>query len=98
VDTVIQDAVQLQRQVGTVVKLSGLKTVVVTVTRQIRHPVYLKVIRQVTRLKVHDEHAQCRAGDLVQVEAGRPLSRTKRWRVIRVIRKAAAAGMEGAGT
>jgi len=77
-----------QTIVGTVTKLSGQKSVVVTTAKRIRHARYLKVIRQITRVKAHDEASQCRQGDLVEIALTRPISRTKRWRVVRVIQQA----------
>jgi len=77
-----------QTIVGTVTRLSGHKSVVVTAEKRIRHARYLKVIRQITHVKAHDEASQCRQGDLVEVRLNRPISRTKRWRVVRVIKKA----------
>jgi small subunit ribosomal protein S17 len=79
-----------QTIVGTVARLSGQKSVVVTTETRIRHSRYLKVIRQITHVKAHDEASQCREGDLVEVRLTRPISRTKRWRVVRVIKKALA--------
>jgi small subunit ribosomal protein S17 len=81
-----------QTIVGTVTTVSGQKTVVVSTSRRIRHRKYLKVIRQVTQVKAHDERSQCRQGDLVEVQLTRPISHTKRWRVVRVIKPALMAG------
>ena len=74
--------------IGTVSRLSGQKSVVVTTETRIRHARYLKVIRQITQVRAHDESSQCRQGDVVEVQLARPISRTKRWRVVRVIKKA----------
>ena len=82
-------------QTGTVARVSGQQTLVVTISRLVRHPRYQKVLRRVTRLHVHDERAQCRQGDVVEVQPCRPISRTKHWRVVRVVKPAsAAAGVE----
>ncbi len=64
------------------------KTVVVEVTRLVRHPIYRQVIRRRSKLKAHDEQNQCGVGDKVQVMETRPLSKTKRWRVVKVVEKA----------
>jgi small subunit ribosomal protein S17 len=77
-----------QTIVGTVTTVSGQKTVTVSTSRRIRHKRYLKVIRQVTQVKAHDETSQCKQGDLVEIQLARPMSRTKRWRVVRVVKKA----------
>jgi small subunit ribosomal protein S17 len=79
-----------QMIVGTVTKLSGQKSVVVSTVKRIRHARYLKVIRQITRVKAHDATSRCRQGDLVEIQLTRPISRTKRWRVVRVIKQAPA--------
>ena len=78
--------------VGTVAARPGQKSVVVAVRRLVRHPRYQKVLRQVTRVTAHDEQSRCRQGDLVEVQPSRPISRTKRWRVVRIIKPASAAG------
>jgi len=86
-----------QTIVGTVTKLSGAKSVMVVTARRVRHAKYLKVIRRITRVKAHDETSQCQRGDQVEIQLTRPISRTKRWRVVRVIKKAPAlAAMEAA--
>lgn len=77
-----------QTILGTVTNLSGKKSVVVATVKRIRHARYLKVIRQITRVKAHDETSQCRQGDLVEIQLTRPISRTKRWRVVRVVKQA----------
>ena len=82
----------LHTLVGTVTDLSGPKSIAVVVTRLVRHPQYEKVMRQVTRVWAHDEQTTCRRGDLVEIQACRPISRTKRWRVVRVVKPASIAG------
>ncbi len=64
------------------------KTITVLVERRIRHPLYGKIITRHTKLHAHDEHNECRQGDLVLVEACRPLSRTKSWRLVRILERA----------
>ncbi len=65
------------------------KTIVVAVVRKYRHPLYKKVMRKTTRFSVHDEDNQARSGDLVEIMETRPLSKTKRWRLVSVVRKSA---------
>jgi small subunit ribosomal protein S17 len=91
----IQEKSRPRALVGTVIKPSGPKTVMIAVPRLVRHPRYEKVMRRVTRLWVHDEQSQCRQGDLVEVQLSRPISRTKRWRVVRVIKSAPQTGAGG---
>jgi len=64
------------------------KTVVVVVERLAKHPVYGKFVRKRKKLYAHDEKNECSAGDVVRIAETRPLSALKRWRVVRVIRKA----------
>ncbi len=64
------------------------KTVVVEVTRRMRHPVYHKYVQSRQRYKAHDETNDCKIGDRVLIEECRPLSRDKRWRVKTIIERA----------
>jgi len=72
---------------GTVVSNKMEKTVVVTVERLIRHPVYQKYIHRKTKYLAHDEGNQCRIGDRVLIMETRPLSRLKRFAVNRILEK-----------
>ncbi len=74
-------------RIGTVVSDKMDKTVVVTVTRTTRHPMYGKIIRKNKKFKAHDQDNQCRVGDKVLIMETRPLSRDKRWRVAQVLEK-----------
>jgi len=65
------------------------KTVVVTVERQVRHPLYERVVRGSKNFLAHDEKNQCQVGDTVRIQETRPLSRRKRWRVVEIVAKAA---------
>jgi small subunit ribosomal protein S17 len=64
------------------------KTVVVVVEDRVKHPLYGKVIRRTSNLKAHDETNECGVGDRVLLMETRPLSATKRWRVVQVLEKA----------
>ena len=64
------------------------KTVVVKVTRSVKHPRYKKFVRKSTNYMAHDEAKECGIGDLVTIVESRPLSRNKRWRVRSIDRKA----------
>ena len=64
------------------------KTVVVAVEDQVKHPLYGKVMRRTSKLKAHDEQNQCGIGDRVLLMETRPLSATKRWRVVEILEKA----------
>lgn len=75
--------------VGRVASAKMQKTVVVEVVRSIKHPVYGKYVRVRTKYKAHDENGQYRAGDVVEIREHRPISREKRWMVIRLIERPA---------
>lgn len=66
------------------------KTVVVKVERLVRHPLYKKVIRKASKFYAHDEFNECRIGDVVEIMETRPLSKLKRWRVVRILQRAKA--------
>jgi small subunit ribosomal protein S17 len=73
---------------GLVVSDKMDKTVVVAVEDQVKHPLYGKVIRRTSKLKAHDEQNSCGIGDRVLLMETRPLSATKRWRVVEILEKA----------
>jgi len=73
---------------GLVVSDKMDKTVVVLVEDRVKHGLYGKVMRRTSKLKAHDEQNQCGVGDRVQIMETRPLSATKRWRVVEVLEKA----------
>jgi len=72
---------------GVVVKDKGAKTVTVEVTRRFRHPKYGKMVRQDLRVHAHDEADTAHMGDTVEIEECRPMSRTKRWRLVQVLER-----------
>ena len=73
---------------GLVVSDKMDKTVVVVVEDRVKHPLYGKVLRRTSRLKAHDEGNACGIGDRVQIMETRPLSATKRWRVVEILERA----------
>ena len=75
-------------KVGRVVSDKMDKTIVVSVERLARHPLYKRVIRLTTKFKAHDEANDAHTGDTVLIEESRPLSATKRWRLVRVVQRA----------
>ena len=79
---------------GVVVSDRMNKTRIVEVTRRVRHPFYEKIIKKSSRFGVHDETNQSRQGDHVEISSCRPLSRTKRWRLVRVIEAAPRSSVE----
>ena len=77
-----------QEKVGIVTSNKMQKTVVVTVERQITHPLYRRVVRRSAKFLAHDEKNQCKIGDTVRIEQTRPLSARKRYRVVDIIIRA----------
>ena len=75
-------------RIGTVVSDKMDKTIVVAVEDSVQHPLYKKTMKRTYKLKAHDENNECGIGDTVEVMETRPLSKDKRWRLIRVIEKA----------
>ncbi|RZL71987.1 MAG: 30S ribosomal protein S17 [Rhodococcus sp. (in: high G+C Gram-positive bacteria)] len=73
---------------GLVVSDKMDKTVVVTVEDRVKHALYGKVLRRTSKLKAHDEQNECGIGDRVLIMETRPLSATKRWRVVQIVEKA----------
>jgi small subunit ribosomal protein S17 len=73
---------------GTVVSVAMEKTAVVTVVERVRHPRYAKTVQRTKRVHAHDEANDLRVGDRVRLAETRPLSKTKRWRVVEVLERA----------
>ena len=82
-------------KVGRVVSDRMDKTIVVSVERLARHRLYKRVIRLTTKFKAHDETNDARIGDTVLIEESRPMSATKRWRLVSVIQRAGEHGLPG---
>ena len=72
-------------KVGRVVSDKMDKTVVVSVERLRRHPIYKRVVRLSSKFKAHDEENSARVGDTVRIEESRPLSREKRWTIVEIV-------------
>jgi len=75
-------------RVGRVISDKMDKTIVVAIEDNIKHPTYGKIIKRTIKLHAHDENNECGAGDKVEIMETRPLSKTKRWRLVEVIEKA----------
>ncbi len=73
---------------GTVVSDKMEKTVTVVVERRLRHPLYRKFVTKSKKYHAHDEANECHTGDMVRLMEARPMSRSKRWRVIEIVKKA----------
>ena len=74
-------------RVGMVVSDKMDKTVVIAIEDNVKHPVYGKIIKRTLKVHAHDENNECGVGDKVRIMETRPLSKTKRWRVVEVIEK-----------
>ena len=75
-------------RVGMVVSDKMDKTVVIAIEDNVKHPVYGKIIKRTLKVHAHDEKNECGVGDKVRIMETRPLSKTKRWRVVEIIEKA----------
>ena len=75
-------------RVGLVTSDKMDKTIVVSVTDNVKHPLYNKIVKRTYKLKAHDENNECRIGDRVEVMETRPLSKDKRWRLVEIVEKA----------
>jgi small subunit ribosomal protein S17 len=64
------------------------KTITVAVERKVKHPIYGKFVKKTTKFHAHDEKNECTIGDTVRIMETRPLSKTKRWRLVEVVEKA----------
>ena len=72
-------------RVGKVVSNKMDKTIVVAIEDNVMHPLYKKIIKRTVKIKAHDENNTCNIGDKVEIMETRPLSKDKRWRLVRVI-------------
>lgn len=75
-------------RVGKVVSDKMDKTVVVAIEDHFKHPLYKKIVKKTLKLRAQDENNECRIGDTVKVMETRPLSKTKRWRLVQIIERA----------
>ncbi len=80
-----QEKARKVSKVGVVVSKKMSKTVTVLVERQLRHPLYKKIIKRRKKFLAHDEYEKCQVGDIVRIIATRPLSARKRWRVAEIM-------------
>lgn len=79
---------------GRVISNKMSKTIVVSIDRQIIHPMYGKRLKRSTKLHAHDEKGECGVGDLVTIQECRRLSATKHWKLVKIVQKAPAAAAE----
>jgi small subunit ribosomal protein S17 len=74
-------------RVGVVTSNKMTKTITVAVERKVKHPIYGKFVKKTTKFHAHDEVNECSIGDTVKIMETRPLSKTKRWRLVEVVEK-----------
>ena len=75
-------------RIGVVTSDKMDKTITVAVERKVKHPMYGKFVKKTTKFHAHDEKQECTMGDIVKIMETRPLSKTKRWRLVEVVEKA----------
>lgn len=75
-------------RIGKVVSNKMDKTIVVAIADNVRHPLYSKIVKRTIKFKAHDEENTCNIGDTVEIMETRPLSKDKRWRLVKVIERA----------
>jgi small subunit ribosomal protein S17 len=73
---------------GVVTSNAGNKSATIMIERRIKHPVYGKFIKRSTKLHIHDEANECNKGDTILVEECRPMSKTKSWKLVKIVEKA----------
>lgn len=74
-------------RIGVVISNKMEKTITITVERKVKHPIYGKFVKKTTKFHAHDEKNECSIGDMVRIMETRPLSKTKRWRLVEVLEK-----------
>lgn len=75
-------------RIGIVSSNKMTKTITVAVERKVKHPIYGKFVKKTTKFHAHDEKNECTVGDVVKIMETRPLSKTKRWRLVEIVEKA----------
>ncbi len=73
---------------GLVTSSAGDKSATIMIERRIKHPIYGKFIKRSTKLHIHDEANECNKGDTIMVEECRPMSKTKSWKLVKIVEKA----------
>lgn len=82
------DRGQRKERQGIVVSAKMDKSITVTVDRQVAHPLYKKVLRRTKKYHAHDEKNTCQVGDVVRIRETRPISKTKCWKLVEVVKRA----------
>jgi small subunit ribosomal protein S17 len=79
---------QRKEKVGTVTSNKMDKTITIAINRKVKHPIYGKFMQKTTKLMAHDEKGEAGIGDTVRISETRPLSKSKRWRLVEILEKA----------
>ena len=83
----ITDSKSTRTVIGKVISDKMNKTIVVQVERKVKHPLYGKYLRRYSKMYAHDEDNSCQIGDIVAIRQSRPLSKTKRWMLVEIIKR-----------
>lgn len=73
---------------GVVTSSAGDKSATILIERRIKHPMYGKIVKRSTKIRLHDEDNECSKGDTILIEECRPMSKTKSWRLVKIVEKA----------
>ena len=84
----MSEETRIRTLTGRVISDKMNKSITVLVERKVKHPLYKKYVRRSTKVHVHDENNECRTGDVVDIEECRPLSKSKSWRLHKVVARA----------
>ena len=84
----MSEETRIRTLTGRVVSDKMDKSITVLVERKVKHPLYKKYVRRSTKIRAHDENNECRTGDVIDIEECRPLSKSKSWRLHKVVTRA----------
>ena len=84
----MSEAKVLRIQTGSVISDRMDKSATILIERKVKHPIYGKFVKKSTKLHIHDENNECGIGDTVQISECRPISKTKSWKLVKVVNKA----------
>lgn len=73
---------------GVVTSSAGDKSATILIERRIKHPLYGKIVKRSTKIRLHDEANECKEGDTILIEECRPMSKTKSWKLVKIVEKA----------
>jgi small subunit ribosomal protein S17 len=86
-ENIVDKATDHRTILGKVISDKMHKTIVVQIERKVKHPLYGKYVRRFSKMYAHDEENACKTGDLVIIQQTRPLSKTKRWKLIEIVKR-----------